>query len=124
MKKLNIIVNGTAYDVVVQELEEGEVVTPVTPVAPSQPAAPAPAQSVTPAPASGDEIKITAPMPGNMWKVFAKVGQKVKKGEVLVILEAMKMENEIMAPQDGTVLSVHVTEGAAVDTDAVLVVLG
>ena len=62
-------------------------------------------------------------MPGNIMKINAKVGAAVKKGDVLVVLEAMKMENDICAPQDGTVASVEVSQGATVETDAVLVTL-
>lgn len=114
MKRFNVVVNGTSYDVAVEELKEGEVVTPA--------AAPAAASVAAPtAPAAG--IKVTSPMPGNMWKVLVKQGQVIKKGEPLVILEAMKMENEIVAPIDGTIVSLHVTEGAAVDTDALICVI-
>lgn len=119
MKRLNVIVNGTSYDVVVEELKEGEVVTPKA-AAPAAPVAAAPAAPV----AAGEGTKVTAPMPGNMWKVVAKQGQAVKKGDVLVILEAMKMENEIMSPCDGTVVTLAVTEGQAVDTDALIAVIG
>ncbi len=117
MKRLNIVVNGISYDVTVEELKEGQVVTPknVAPVAPV-------AASPTPAPSGGESI--TAPMPGNIWKVLVKNGQTVKRGDVLVILEAMKMENEINAPRDGVVNHIAVSEGQTVDTDALLVTLG
>ena len=66
---------------------------------------------------------MTSPMPGNIMDVRVQVGQKVKSGDILFILEAMKMENEIMAPKDGVVTSVSVTKGSTVDTGATLVVL-
>lgn len=116
MKRFNVVVNGTAYDVTIEELKAGEVVTPVAPSA-------APVASAPAAPA-GAGTKVTSPMPGNMWKVLVKQGQAVKKGDVLVILEAMKMENEIVSPCDGTVTSLNVTEGASVDTDALICVIG
>lgn len=120
MKRLNVIVNGIEYEVAYENLPDGEVVTPKK----AQVAAPqAPAQAA-PAVAAGEGTKVTAPMPGNMWKVLVKQGQKVKKGDALVILEAMKMENEIMSPCDGTVVSLHVTEGATVNTDALIAVIG
>lgn len=116
MKRFKVIVNNTAYDVSIEALKDGEVITPVAPAA-APAAAPAPV-------AAGAGTKVTSPMPGNMWKVLVKQGQAVKKGEVLVILESMKMENDIVAPCDGTVTSLHVTEGASVDTDALICVIG
>ncbi len=117
MKRLNIVVNGVSYDVTVEELAQGQTITPVAPAAP--------VATPTAAPVSvGAGEKVTAPMPGNIWKVMVKEGQAVKKGDVLVILEAMKMENEINASADGVVKQVLVTEGQAVDTDALLVVVG
>ena len=71
---------------------------------------------------AGDPVN--APMPGNILKVNVKAGDKVKSGTVLVVLEAMKMENEIMAPKDGTVTQVLVSKGSTVDTGAPLVVIG
>ena len=110
MKKYTITVNGTAYEV---EVEEAGVVASAPKAAPK--AAPAPAA----APAgSGDPV--SAPMPGKILDVRCKNGQAVKSGDVLFILEAMKMENEIFAGKDGTVTSVCVDVGATVDTGAVL----
>ena len=91
------------------------VAAPAPAAAPAAPAAPA----VT---ASGDAVK--APMPGNILKVNVSAGQAVKEGDVLVVLEAMKMENEIMAPKAGTVTQVLVQKGSTVNTDAPLVVIG
>ena len=120
MKQLRVTVNGTAYDVCVEEV--GEVasnnVVAATPVA----AAPAPAAAPVPtASASGENI--CAPMPGTILSVNVSNGQAVKKGDVLCVLEAMKMENEIYAPRDGEVASVAVAKGEAVESGKVLVVL-
>ena len=121
MKHYKVNVNGNVYDIVL-EVVEGEAIAsaPVT-------AAPAPADvPATPAAAAptGAGQAINAPMPGNILAVNVKAGDAVKKGQVLMILEAMKMENEIMAPADGTVVSVNVSVGATVETGAVLCELG
>ncbi len=122
---------GRTYEIEVKNgqavvLDEYEAVA-AAPAAPVEvPAAPAAAPAAVPAAAvvtgSGEVVK--APMPGNILKVNVTQGQAVKEGDVLVILEAMKMENEIMAPKSGTVNQVLVTKGATVDTDAPLVVIG
>ena len=112
MKKYRVNVNGTAYEVEI-ELIDANAVSAAPAKAPEAPAA-APAE----APAEGTTVK--APMPGTILKVNVQNGQKVEEGTVLMILEAMKMENEIMAPCAGTVTSVCVNQGAAVDSDAVL----
>ena len=114
MKKYRVNVNGTVYEV---ELEEITGAAPAASVA-APAAAPAPAAA---APVAGEAV--TAPMPGNILKVNVTAGQAVKEGDVLVVLEAMKMENEILAPRDGTVAQVVTTKGAVVDTGAPLVVL-
>lgn len=111
MKKYKVNVNGTVYEVAV-ELMDG------APAAAAPAAAPAPA----PAPAGGE--KVSAPMPGTILDVRVSNGQAVKKGDILFILEAMKMENEIMAPCGGTIASVSVTKGAAVESGAMLCVIG
>ena len=124
MKNYRVTVNGVAYDVVVEELN-GSVAAPAPSAAPA--AAPAPKAAPTPAaaPAAGKAgaTAVKAPMPGTLIKVNVKVGDAVKKGDVLCVLEAMKMENDIMAPADGVVASVEAAQGASVATDAVLVTL-
>ncbi len=121
MKNLRITVNGTAYDVVVEELDSSAasaVKAPAAAPAPSAPAAAAPAAS------SGQgNIKIDAPMPGTVVSVAVNKGQSVKRGDVLIVLEAMKMENEICAPQDGTVVSVNCSKGETVDSGKTLLTL-
>ncbi len=112
MKKYKVNVNGTAYEVEIELIDANAVAS--APAAPAAEAAPAPAA----APAGGTTVN--APMPGNILKVNVANGQAVKKGDVLMILEAMKMENEIMAPCDGTVAGVSVAQGATVDSGAVL----
>ena len=124
MKKYNITVNGTTYEVVVEEA--GEVSAAPVYSAPAAPvaAAPSPVASAAPkaaGPAGATAVK--APMPGNIIKVNVKPGDSVKKGDVLCVLEAMKMENDIMAPADGTVATVDASAGQSVQTDAVLVTL-
>ena len=121
MKNYKVIVNGTAYEVAVEEISASEV--SATPAAPAAPAAPvatetpaAPAVAPVAAPAGGETV--TAPMPGTILDVKVAEGQAVKSGDVLVILEAMKMENEILAPCDGTVKGLAVTKGASVDSGA------
>ncbi len=114
MKKYRVNVNGTVYEV---ELEE---ITGAAPAAAAPVAAPAAAPAT--APAGGE--KVCAPMPGTILSVNVSNGSAVKKGDVLMILEAMKMENEIMAPCDGTVTSVAAAKGAAVESGALLCTIG
>ncbi len=111
MKKYRVNVNGTVFEVEIEEMTGA----PAAPAAALAPAAPA-------APAGGE--KITAPMPGTILAVNVANGSAVKKGDVLMILEAMKMENEIMAPCDGAVTSVSVTKGAAVESGTLLCTIG
>ena len=110
MKKYKVNVTGTAYEV---EIEEMTGAPAAAPAAAAPAAAPAPA-------ASGAGESITSPMPGNILAVNVAAGDMVRKGQVLMILEAMKMENEIMAPRDGKVTAVAVTKGAAVESGALL----
>ena len=123
MKKYNVTVNGVVYEVVVEEVDAANAAAPVAPAAPAAPkAAPAAPKAAAPAAAAGSVV-VKAPMPGNIIKVNVKAGDSVKKGDILCILEAMKMENEICAPSDGVVASVSVAQGASVQTDDVLVSL-
>ncbi len=119
MKNLRITVNGVSYDVQVEELSAGAAPAPAA--APAQAPAAAPAAPKAAAPAGG--TKVTAPMPGTILAVNVSVGSKVSEGQALVILEAMKMENEIPAPAAGTVASIEVEKGASVETGAVLITL-
>ena len=126
MKYYNITVNGVAYSVSVEETAAGAapVAAPAAPAAPKAPAAPAAApQAAAPAGAAG-AVTVKAPMPGNILDVKVTAGASVKAGDVLVILEAMKMENEIFAPVGGTVVSVHVKKGDAVNSNDLLVSIG
>lgn len=132
MRKFNITVNGVSYEVEVEEIKDGS-----TQVAAPRPAAPAPVAKPSPQPAKpaakpaasapaaapAGATTVEAPMPGNIWKVLVKEGEQVKEGQVLLILEAMKMENEIMAAADGVVASIHVSEGASVNVGDILVSL-
>lgn len=120
MKNYRITVNGVAYDVAVEEMGEGAATSAPAPAAAPKPAAP----KAAPAAAAGaGAIKINSPMPGNILSVKASAGQAVKKGDVLMILEAMKMENEICAPQDGTIASVQAAAGDSVESGDVLVTM-
>ena len=128
MKKYRVNVNGTDYEITLEEVTGAEASKPSAPVAqPAPAAAPAPAEApaapaATAAPAGGEQI--LSPMPGNILNVNVKVGDAVKKGQVLLILEAMKMENEIMAPKDGTITSVNVQNGSTVESGTLLVTIG
>ena len=121
MKKYNVTVNGTKYEVTLEAVDASEVkASPAAPAAPA--AAPAPAPVSAPA-ANANGETVISPMPGTILSVNVSNGAAVKKGDVLLILEAMKMENEILAPCDGTVASVNVTKGSSVETGAVLCVI-
>ena len=129
--KYKVTLNGRTYEVEVEAgkamlLDEYEAIVPSAPAAPvaapvAAPAA-APAAPAAPAVTAAGE-PVVAPMPGTILKVNVQNGQAVKEGELLCVLEAMKMENEIMAPRAGTVAQVPVTKGSTVDTGATLVVL-
>ena len=113
MKNYRITVNGNTYDVAVEETTGG--------AAPVAAAAPAPKAA---APASAGSVTVASPMPGKILNIKTEVGKAVKKGEVLMILEAMKMENEIVAPEDGSVASVNVSVGDSVEAGDTLATLG
>ena len=133
--KYKVTLNGRTYEIEVEAgkamcLDEYEAYAPAAaPAAPAAAPAPeaAPAPAATPAAASAAPVAggetVSAPMPGTILKVNVQPGQAVKAGEVLIVLEAMKMENEIMAPKAGTVAQVLVNRGATVDTGAPMVVL-
>jgi len=126
MRKFNITVNGVAYEVEVEEVAAGEASAPVAAAPKAAPKAAAPAAKPAAAPKAApvaNGTKVNAPMPGTILDVKVAQGQAVKKGDILLILEAMKMENEILAPQDGTVAQVAVSKGASVNSGDPLVVL-
>ena len=127
MKNYTITVNGNVYDVVV---EEGASIGAPVAAPKAAPAAPVAAPKAAPAPAaapaatgSAGSVKIEAGAAGKVFKVEASVGQAVKKGDAVVILEAMKMEIPVVAPQDGTVASINVSVGDAVEAGALLATL-
>ena len=134
MKRFNITVNGHAYDDMVEEVGGSAAPAAAPAPAPAAPAAPAPAPAAAPAaeaapapapaaaPAEGTEL-LSAPMPGNIVNVLVKAGDRGEKGQVLLILEAMKTENESMSPRDAVVAGVHVNKGDSVDSGKLLVSL-
>ena len=113
MKKYNVTVNGVTYEVLVEEA--GVVSAPA--------AAPAPAAKPAASGAAGS-IKVTAPMPGTILKLNVKVGDTIKANDLVCILEAMKMENEIFASEGGTVKSIEAAQGASVNSGDVIITLG
>ena len=127
MKNYTITVNGTAYEVTVEE--NGNAAAPVAaapkaaPAAAPRAAAPAAAAPKAAAPAGAGSIKIEAGAAGKVFKLEAKVGDAVKKGDTLLILEIMKMETPVVAPQDGTVASIDVAVGDSVESGALLATL-
>ena len=131
--KYKVTLKGKTYEVEVDQgeamiLDEYEAYAPAPAAAPAAPAAPAAAPAATPAPAAAPVAvageQVSSPMPGPMVKINVSAGQAVKSGDVLAVLEAMKMENEIMAPHDATVVQVLVDVGAKVDTGTPIIVLG
>lgn len=112
MKKYKVNVNGTEYEITLEVVDSAEVSAPV--------AAPAAA----PAPVAAEGEQVNSPMPGNILAVNVNVGDIVKAGQVLMILEAMKMENEIMAGVDGKIVSLNVQKGSTVETGTLLCVIG
>jgi biotin carboxyl carrier protein len=112
MKSYTITVNGTAYEVTVEET--GSVSVPATAPKAAPKAAPAAPKAAAPAAGAGS-VKITASVPGKVVKLVASAGQAVKAGDNVIILESMKMEIPVVAPQDGTMASIDVAEGASVE---------
>lgn len=127
MRKFNITVNGKVYEVEVEEVggSSTPAAAPRIAAAPSAPrvAAPAPAAPKAAAPVAEGAETVTAPMPGKIMSLKVSVGQAVKAGDLILVLEAMKMENEIFCEADGTVKEIRVGEGAAVNPGDVLVVI-
>ncbi|MCI7800871.1 biotin/lipoyl-containing protein [Eubacterium sp.] len=125
MKNYTITVNGTPYNVTVEDANGSAAPVAAASAPAAAPAsAPAPAPAAAPAaPAAAGSVSVDAPMPGNILDIKVSNGASVKAGDVLLILEAMKMENEIVAPQDGTVASVNVNKGDTVEAGQTLVSL-
>ncbi len=130
MKSYTITVNGNVYQVTVEEntgaapaaMPQAAAPVPAAPAAPA-PAAPAPAApapAAAPASSGGGSIEITSPVPGKIFKIVAEVGKKVAKGDNILILESMKMEIPVVAPENGTVVSIDVTVGAAIESGDIL----
>ena len=119
MKNYTITVNGNVYDVTVEE-GTGSTAGAAKAAAPKAAAPKAAPKAAAPAGAQG-AVKVNAPMPGKILKVNVNAGAAVKKGDVLLVLEAMKMENEICAPQDGTVATVECAAGDSVESGKILV---
>ena len=113
MKSYTITVNGTAYEVTVEET--GSVSAPAAAPKAAPKAAPAAAPKAAAPAAGAGAVKVTASVPGKVLKIVASAGQAVKAGDSIVILESMKMEIPVVAPQDGTVASIDTTEGASVE---------
>lgn len=122
MKNYTITVNGNVYDVTVEEGGQGSTSAQAPVARPAAPKAAPAAPKAAPQGAQG-AVKVNSPMPGKILAVKANAGQAVKKGDVILVLEAMKMENEVVAPQDGTVASVNVAVGAMVEAGDVLATL-
>ena len=132
MKRFNVTVNGVVYDVVVEEVGGAAPTTPVQPVTPAQPVQQAqpvqpaqPVQQAQPAQPAGTAgaLEVKAPLQGTIMKVMVKPGDAVKKGTPVCVIEALKMENDVVAPADGTIASVNVKSGDSVKTDEVLLTM-
>ena len=108
MKKYRVNVNNTLYEIEIEQISESEITTSET-------------KPVVSSPVKGE--KISSPMPGTILNIHVNAGDIVKEGQTLMILEALKMENEIMAPRDGKIVSVHVTKGASVESGTLLCVM-
>ena len=132
--KYIVTLNNKTYEVEVEEgqailLDEYEAAVPAAPAqaveaVPAPAAAPAPAPAPAAAAVTGEGEVVSAPMPGNILDIRVAEGAAVKAGDVVIILEAMKMENEIVAPKDGTITQIVAVKGSAVDTGAALFVVG
>lgn len=120
MKNYTITVNGTVYDVAVEEKAAGAAAVAPVAATPAAPVAPAPAAPAAASAQGTGSVQITSPMPGKILSVKANPGAAVKRGDVVLILEAMKMENEVVAPQDGTIVGINVNSGDMVESGDVL----
>ena len=123
MKKYNVTVNGTAYEITLEVVDAADIKAPTSAPVAAPVATPAPAPVTATVPVANGGETVSSPMPGTILSVNVQNGAAVKKGDVLMILEAMKMENEIIAPCDGTIASVNVQNGASVETGATLCVI-
>ena len=123
MKNYTITVNGNVYDVVVEEGATSGAPAAAAPIAPKAAPTAAPAPAAAPAAGAEGSVKIEAGAAGKVFKIEANVGQAVKKGDAVVIVEAMKMEIPVVAPEDGTVASINVAVGDAVEAGALLATL-
>jgi len=129
MRRFQVTVNGNIYDVEVEELQGGQVAAPAapTPVAAPSPAVKVEAPKAAPQPAPGGTEgahKVTSPMPGTILDIKVNIGDSVKVGDTVAILEAMKMENEIVATADGKIASINVSKGTQVNTGDLIVTIG
>ena len=124
MKNYTITVNGNVYDVTVEEAGAGHapVPRPAAPAPAPRAAAPVPKPAAKPAGGAGS-VEVKAGAAGKVFKIEASVGQRVKKGDAVIIIEAMKMEIPVVAPEDGTVASIDVAVGDAIESGAVLATL-
>lgn len=126
MKRYNITVNGKTYDVAVEEVGQtssAPIVAPTPAPVAAPVAAPAPAATPAPAPQVTGGTEINAPMPGNVLDVKVKVGDKVENGTPVIVLEAMKMENDVVSPVAGTVASISVKKGDTVDSGTLIAII-
>ena len=108
MKKYRVNVNNNLYEIEIEQINESDITT-------------SPVKQTVTTPSDGE--KISSPMPGTILNILVNAGDTVKAGQILMILEALKMENEIMAPKDGKIASIHVAKGASVETGTLLCVM-
>lgn len=120
MKNYTITVNGNVYDVTVEETGSTPSAAPARKAAPVAKTAPAPAAAAPVSNGAEGSVKITAPMPGKVLSISANAGDTVKKGDTILVFEAMKMENTVVAPEDGTVANVSVAVGDSFEAGAVI----
>ena len=131
IREYNLTINDETYHIKLETLGASSSLPPrktaaAAPVYPAPAPQAAPAPQTAPAasiPSGGEKERILTPMPGNVWKVLKKPGDAVKKGDTVIVLEAMKMENEIMASVDGIIAELPVTEGQSLDTNALICVI-